>query len=81
MDNATLFEAPYEEPFYTAAKEVLRSTQSSSHRRQLLLNALRTPTKRAWRGVAGTFYHSLRLPWVRYQMAQKVIPNPRALRV
>ena len=52
MDNRPLFEAPFPEPFYVAAKEVIRSTHSTSMAGARLRAFLRSPDRRNARRLA-----------------------------
>jgi len=79
MDNRTLFEAPYEQAFYAAAKELLRSTYSASRRRVVLKTFLKEPSAEHARKVAGAVWHSLRRPVVAAKMSRLANDNPRAV--
>lgn len=79
MDNRTLFEAPYGEAFYAAAKEVLRSTHSAGKAPEVLRELLRHPDRKTARRLAGAAWHGLRLPIVERRMARLAVPNPRAV--
>ena len=79
MDNRTLFEAPYEQAFYAAAKELIRSTHSASHRRAVLLAFLRAPSPDHARRLLGAAWHSLRRPLVAAKMQRLAVENPRAV--
>lgn len=79
MDNRTLFEAPYPDRFYAAAKEVLRSTHSASRGGEAVRAFLRAPSQRTARRVAGAVFHRVRLPVVTARMRREAVPNPRAV--
>lgn len=79
MDNIPLFEAPFPQPFYAAAKEVLRSTHSAGRARKALRAFVAAPSQQAARKVAGALYHRVRLPVVRARMERLATPNPDAV--
>ncbi len=79
MDNATLFEAPFGEDFYAAAKEVLRSTHSASWLAPSLRGLLRAPSRRAARRLAGALFHTARLPLAQARMRRRAIANTNAV--
>jgi radical SAM superfamily enzyme YgiQ (UPF0313 family) len=79
MENRTLFPAPYPQPFYDAAKELLRSTHSGS-RADLALRALvQRPGRQSARRMVGAVYHRLRAPWMERQLTRLAVPNPDAV--
>jgi anaerobic magnesium-protoporphyrin IX monomethyl ester cyclase len=79
MDNRTLYEAPYEQAFYIAAKELLRSTHSASRRRAVLKAFLQQPDSEHARKVLGAAWHSLRRPMVEAKMNRLAVENPQAV--
>ncbi len=79
MDNRTLFEAPYDQAFYAAAKELLRSTHSASRRRAVLKAFLQDPGPEHARRVLGAAWHTLRRPVVEARMSRLAVENPRAV--
>jgi anaerobic magnesium-protoporphyrin IX monomethyl ester cyclase len=79
MDNRPLFEAPYGEAFYRAAKEVLRSTHSSSKGPELVRAFIQQPSRRAARRIAGAAFHWVRLPVAHRQMRDRATPNRKAV--
>lgn len=79
MDNKPLFEAPYAEPFYAAAKEVLRSQHSAGKAGEAVRAFLRRPDARTARRVLGAAFHAARLPIVERRMEALAVPNPRAV--
>lgn len=79
MDNKPLFEAPYRDAFYTAAKEVLRSEHSAGRAGVMLRGFLRHPDAGGARKLAGALFHRARLPWVTRRMRDLAQPNPRAV--
>lgn len=81
MDNRPLFEAPYSQAFYAAAREVLRSTWSSATAARALQELARQPGRRQLRRVAGAAFHTARLPLVQRRMRRLAVPNPDAVRL
>ena len=79
MDNRTLFEAPYKQPFYAAAKELLRSTHSASRAGVVVRDFLRQPGSDTARRVAGAAWHTLRRPVVEARMNRLATPNAKAV--
>ena len=79
MDNKPLFEAPYGDAFYTAAKEVLRSEHSAGRAGLMLRGFLRHPDAGGARKLAGALYHRARLPWITGRMRALARPNPSAV--
>ena len=79
MDNKPLFEAPYPDAFYAAAKEVLRSEHSSGRAGLKLRGFLRHPDAGGARKLAGALYHRARLPWITGRMRALARPNPSAV--
>ncbi|MEL6349815.1 MAG: radical SAM protein [Myxococcota bacterium] len=79
MDNLTLFDAPYDQSFYDAAKQVLRSTHSAGRARASLRALLTAPSRHNARKAAGAVYHRLRLPLARARMHRLAIPNAAAV--
>lgn len=79
MDNVPLFEAPFPQPFYAAAKEVLRSTHSASGTRRALRGMFAAPSSRAARRLLGALYHRARLPLAEAKMQRLATPNPNAV--
>jgi anaerobic magnesium-protoporphyrin IX monomethyl ester cyclase len=81
MDNRPLFEAPYDQAFYAAAREVLRSTWSSATAARALRDLVANPGRRQVRRVAGAAFHSARLPLVRRRMERLAQLNLQAVRL
>lgn len=79
MDNIPLFEAPFPAPFYSAAKEVLRSTHSAGFAFPALRAFARSPSQQSARRVFGALYHRARLPLVRARMERLASPNEAAV--
>lgn len=79
MDNIPLFEAPFPAPFYSAAKEVLRSTHSAGFAGPALRAFARAPSQQSARRVVGALYHRARLPLVRARMERLARPNAAAV--
>ena len=79
MANRPLFEAPYSQAFYAAAREVLRSTLSSASAARALRDLARAPGRQSARRVAGAAFHAARLPIVTRRMERLAVPNPDAV--
>ncbi len=79
MDNETLFEAPYGDGFYRAAKQVLRSEHSLYRAPQTVRAFLHQPDARAARRIAGAMWHAARLPLMHAWMQAAARPNPNAV--
>ncbi len=79
MDNKPLFEAPYPDAFYGAAKEVLRSLHSAGKSREALSGFLRHPDQASARRLLGAAFHAARLPVMQRRMRALAVPNPRAV--
>jgi anaerobic magnesium-protoporphyrin IX monomethyl ester cyclase len=81
MENRPLYEAPFDQAFYGAAKEVLRSVHSAAWRTESVQAFLTRPSRRNARRVVGAAWHTVRLPWVRRRMLALAVPNERAVRI
>lgn len=79
MDNKPLFEAPYRDGFYAAAKEVLRSEHSAGRAGLMLRGFLRSPDAAHARRLLGALYHRARLPYMTRRMRSLATPNPDAV--
>lgn len=79
MDNRTLFEAPFPDDFYAAAKELLRSMHSASLGPHAVRAFLRRPGRRTGRSVAGAAFHAVRLPLIRRRMVRRAVSDPNAV--
>jgi anaerobic magnesium-protoporphyrin IX monomethyl ester cyclase len=79
MENRTLHPAPFSEAFYRQVREVLRSVHSGGKLRQRAGEALRGPSRRAVRRLAGAAWHRARRPLAERRMAALAVPNPDAI--
>ena len=79
MDNRPIFEAPFHEPFYSSAKQLLRSTHSSSRRRQALERFVADPDRRSGRRLLGALFHSVKRPLMMQRTRRLAQPNAQAV--
>lgn len=80
MDNRPLFEAPFEQPFYEAAKRVIQHQHALSLGPSALRRLPAEP-RLAGRQLLGAALHGLALPLARARMARRARPNPKAVRL
>jgi radical SAM superfamily enzyme YgiQ (UPF0313 family) len=75
MENRTLYQAPFSDPFYAAAKELLRSTWRVSRAPADLRAFLRQPDPPGARRLLSGAWHRLRLPAVRRRVLAEAQPK------
>lgn len=79
MDNRPLFQAPYGERFYAAAKRVIQHQHAVARAPQAVAALLQHPDRAAARRVAAAALHAARLPVSRWRMRRAAVENPLAV--
>lgn len=79
MDNRPLFEAPYGQPFYDAAKRLIQHQHAVARGPEAVKALLRQPGRRTARKVAAALFHGAALPLARRRMERAAVENPSAV--
>ncbi|MCB9778460.1 MAG: B12-binding domain-containing radical SAM protein [Alphaproteobacteria bacterium] len=79
MDNRPLFETPYEQPFYDAAKRVIQHQHAAAGGRRAARAFLDRPDRDRTRTLIAAVAHAAALPWARRRMRRAAVPNASAV--
>lgn len=79
MDNRPLFEAPFDQPFYDAAKRLIQHQHAAALGPQALRALLHRPGRGTARRAAAAVAHTVALPLARRRLVRAAVPNPRAV--